>query len=134
MKRRITRVYIETNAKLQLDRLFEVCRNNLHIFAFQDKSKLEFECLKEHNVCFLVTTKPKRDFFVDNNTLTEEGFEIFFGEFTNELIEKVKYEAIKHLGNKFFIKFIKDDNRNSTNKETFSGKIVLKNLRKKEEK
>ena len=133
MKKRITRIYTDANAKLQVDRLFEVCRNNLHIFAFQDRSAIEYDCLKEHNVCYLVTTAPKRKFFVDNNTLIDEGFEIYFNRFTNDLIEKVKYETIKHLGNKFFIKISKDDNRNNDDKTLFSGKIILKNLKKKEE-
>lgn len=133
MKRRITRIYTETNAKLQVNRFFEVCRNNLHIFAFQDRNKLEYACLNEHDVCYLVTTAPKRKFFIDNNTLIDEGFEIYFNKFTNDLIEKVKYEAIKHLGNKFYIKIIKNDNRNNVDKTVFSGKIVFKNLKKKEE-
>ena len=42
-------------------------------------------------------------------------------------------EAIKHLGNKFFIKVVKDDNRTNENKNVFSGKIIFKNLKKKEE-
>lgn len=134
MKRRITRVYIDTNAKLQVDRFFEVCRTNLHIFAFQDRSAIEVNCLNEHNVRYLITTMPKRKFFIDNNTLIDEGFEIYFNKFSNELIERVKYEAIKHLGNKFFIKFVRNDNRNEADKSVYSGKIIFKNLKKKEEK
>lgn len=133
MKKKIKRVYTETNAKLQVDRFFEVCRTNLDIFAFQAKSQIEYDCLVKHNVCFLITTKPKRDFFVDKNTLIDEGLEIRFNNFDNELVLKVKAEAIKHLGNKFFIKFVKDDNRTNENKNVFSGKIIFKNLKKKEE-
>lgn len=133
MKKKIKRVYTETNAKLQVDRFFEVCRTNLDIFAFQAKSQIEYECLIKHGVCFMITTQAKRDFFIDNNTLVDEGFEIRFNNFDNELMLKVKMEAIKHLGNKFFIKIVKDDNRTAEDKTLFSGKIIFKNLKKKEE-
>lgn len=129
MKKKITRVYTETNAKLQLDRFFEVCRTNLKIFAFQDKSTIEFDCLKEHEVCFLLTLHPKRDFFKDNNTLVDSGMEILFNNFTNELLDKVKTQAIRHFGNKFFIKVIKDDTRDKEDKSRFSGKFLLVNLK-----
>lgn len=133
MKKKITRAYKEANAKLLVDRFFEVCRKNLKIFAFQDKSEIEIDCLKEHNVCFLITREPKRKFFIDANILIDEGFIIEYNNFNQELLSKVKYEAIKHFGNKFFIKFLKDDNRDSPNKEFFSGKIRCQNLKKKEE-
>lgn len=133
MKKKISRAYKEANSKLLVDRFFEVCRTNLHIFAFQDRSQIEIDCLKEHNVRFLVTDSPKRKFFVDENTLIDEGFIIIFNNFNEEVLSKVKYEAIKHFGNKFFIKIIKDDNRNNPNKESFSGKIKCLNLKRKEE-
>ena len=133
MKRKIKRVYKETNAKLLVDRFFEVCRVNLHLYAFQNKSEIELECLKKQNVRYLVTRKPKRNFFVDRNTLNDDGLEIEFNNFNSELLSKVKYEAIKHFGNKFFIKVIKDDDRGNENKEYFNGKIKCTNLKRKEE-
>lgn len=133
MKRKITRVYKEANAKLLVDRFFEVCRVNYHLYAFQNRSDVELECLKKQNVKYLITRNPKRKFFVDNNTLIEDGFEIEFNNFNNDLLNKVKFEAKKHFGNKFFIKVIKDDDRNSDNKEFFSGKIRCTNLKRNEE-
>ena len=59
--------------------------------------------------------------------------EIEFNNFNTELLNKVKYEAMKHFGNKFFIKVVKDDDRGCENKEFFSGKIKCTNLKRKEE-
>lgn len=133
MKRKIKRIYKETNAKLLVDRFFEVCRVNLHLYAFQNKSEIELECLKKQNVRYLITREPKRKFFIDKNTLIENGMEIEFNNFNTELLNKVKYEAMKHFGNKFFIKVVKDDDRGCENKEFFSGKIKCTNLKRKEE-
>lgn len=128
-KKRISRKFSEASAKLQIDRFFEVMRKRYSLYAFQNESITKYQFLKDNNYTYLITKNPKRDFFVDENTLVEEGFEIEFNNLTKEQFEDVVFEVKKHFGNIFFYKFPKNDNRGK-DETTLSGKILFKNLRK----
>lgn len=129
-RKKTRRRYNEATAKIQIDRFFQVCREKLGIYAFQNESMAKLKFLKGQSLAYIVTTKPKREFFLekDNNKLKDDGFVIEYNNFTKEIYDKVKAEMFAHFRNSFFIKLPKEDLRNK-NKETFGGKIIIKNLR-----
>ena len=130
MHKKIRKKPNNPSGKLLVDRFFEVARKNMNLFAFQNVNALQVECLAKYNVTFLVTKEPKRCFFKDKNTLIDEGFKIYFNNFDNELLSRIKSEAIKQFGKNFFIKIVKYDNRNSS-KENFNGEIQCYNLKER---
>lgn len=130
-KKRVIRRFDNDSAKLQVDRFFEVLRKNHKIYAFQHESPSRINFFLEIEFAFVVTRLPKRKFFVDSNILVDEGFQVEFYNLTREQYSILEQEVKRHFGDKFFYKFPKNDNRNAENKDLISGKILLKNFKKK---
>lgn len=128
-RKRISKKYAEASAKLQIDRFFEVMRKRYNLYAFQNESITKYQFLKDNDYTYIITKNPKRDFFVSDNVLIDEGFEIEINNLTKEQYDNVVFEIKKHFGNIFFYKFPKEDNRGK-DKQTFSGKILFKNLKR----
>lgn len=118
----------EITSKLRIDRFFEACREKHNIYAFQNESKLKVEFLKKMSFPAIVTTKPKKSFFIDNFTLVDGGFEMYFYNFDEELFQKIKAEMISIFKATFFVRFKKEDLRNK-NQTTFNGKILIENFK-----
>lgn len=132
MAKKTRRRFNEVTAKMQIDRLFEICREKYKIYAFQNESKLKYDFLKELNIPTIVTLQAKRTFFINgsDNKLIDEGFVIEYNHFTKDLLKKIKDEILYHFRNSFFIRFPKEDLRNK-DKDVFSGKIIFKNWEEK---
>ena len=119
-------------AKNLIDDFFKNCRDNLHIYAFESETKSKLKFLTDNKYKYIVTVGSKNNFFKprSNNVLSEEGAEIIFNELTKEELQSVKKELFDLFENTFFIKIKLNDTRNKDN-SSFSGIIILKNLRVK---
>ena len=118
----------EITSKLRIDRFFENAREKYNIYAFQNESKLKAEFLENLKVPILITLEPKRKFFLDDYTLIEKGFVIYFKNFTDELYNEIKKDIIENFKATFFVKVVREDTRKRQDKTTFDGKFYFKNF------
>lgn len=118
----------EITSKLKIDRFFETCRNKYNIYAFQNESKLKIEFLAKMSFPSIVTKEAKRKFFINENELIEDGFIMYFYNFSEELYKDIKNEMLNIFKSSFYVKFLKEDLRHQ-DKNTFDGKILIKNFK-----
>lgn len=125
MKEKYTRE--KSDLRLNIDRFFTFCRENITENTFQDVKEQFLEIFKKYGVEFICTTEPKRN-FVKNGELTEEGFRLYFQFPTEEKYEFFKGKVFENFKDTLFIKIKKyklDENSN-----LYTGYIAFKNLRK----
>lgn len=119
-------------AKDLIDKFFKKCREVYHIYSFENEPKSKIKFLNDNNYKYIITRSPKKNFFKprSNNVLSEEGVEICFNELSKEELQSIKKELFELFEYTFFIKVKLNDTRN-TDGSSFSGIIILKNLRVK---
>lgn len=129
-KKKKNKIYALTTKK-QLNYFFENCRNNFHIFAFQNESKSKVEFFKAAKLPCIVTFQAKRCFFKTEDDLKDEGFEINFFHLTQEQYELISKFLKNCFTYKLFIKTQKADTRNKTPETTMDGVFYLSNWMEK---
>lgn len=117
----------KSDLRLNIDRFFTFCRENITENTFQDVKEQFLEIFKRYGVEFICTTEPKRN-FVKNGKLTDEGFRLYFQFPNEEKYEFFKGKVFENFKDTLFIKIkkYKLDDANSL----YTGYIAFKNLRK----
>lgn len=125
MKEKFTRE--KSDLRLNIDRFFTFCRENITENTFQNINECFMEIFKKHDVEFICTTEPKRN-FVKNGKLIEEGFRLHFQFLDEEKYEFFKTKLFENFKDTLFIKIKKY--KFEDNDKKCSGYIQLRNLRK----